>query len=250
MAGNTAPLRSPGDFQAMEKRLKIFRTAGEAHRENLDELMSYCETLIEDVQLLKTERDNNKQDLPRSPASSEVQQSQQIQNDETAYVAILIDGNDYLFKEEYIKGQYTGGVAAGEQLFYSTTQHLPEGWKGGDVIACVYADLDRVSNQESSTGNTTSQKTEIMDFFNGWTASFSSFDFINTGRSDGSTVAKLSRKSAAALGEVIELMSVKANFVFVSMTRTASMYSSQLAMTRNTSQCSKSLAKTSLVCLS
>lgn len=233
MAAVTTPPRPTGDFRAVEKRLEIFRTAGKAHQENLEELLSYCQSLLEDIQLLEAERNSDKQILSIVPTSSEVQQPQQTQHSKSAYVAVLVDGNDYLFKEGFIKAQYTGGVAAGEQLFDSVAQQLPEGWKGGDVIACVYADLDRIANLKSITENAKSQKSEIMDFFSGFTGSFSSFDFINAGENHGSTVAKLSRKYAAALGEVIALIQVKASSDFVSMTRTASMYSLQLAMTKN-----------------
>lgn len=191
-----------GDFQAIEKRLEIFRATSQAHQHNLDELLQYCQSLKDDIRLLKQDKQLRLASEHDNTVSSQGVTTPQVPHNhtdgdtytDTAYVALIVDGNDYPFQHHFVHADYKGGIAAGEELRNAVLQQVERSEaEQCDVVAAVYADLRSLSKSTNLTA-TNQNADKLVPFFAGFNGSFATFDFVDAGQNRGSTIAKVKSK--------------------------------------------------------
>lgn len=177
-----------GDSAAMQKRIEIFRKTEEARSNNVLELVDYFESSASEKTRLEEENSQLREDLRIARSEPQTRGNGQ----EAAYVAVLIDANEYSFNDAFVNNSLPGGIAAGEALRNAVAEHLNgSAWDGGDVYARVYADLARFGGMVSQRNTHNEDGKDLRAFCRGFNTSFRSFDFIDAGDGKDSSSNKI-----------------------------------------------------------
>lgn len=94
----------------------------------------------------------------------------------------LVDGDAYIFRDEYIKGKDEGGTDAGKALHDTLRLELSTmDLDRCSIMTNVYANLAGLSKTLAHTGLVGADKRSLAPFFAGFTRSNALFSFVDAG---------------------------------------------------------------------
>lgn len=165
----------------------------------IKELIAYCEHMEKtsqvEIQRLGQEIDNLKLDLADATRSRREFQTQanlfssqfnKLYQDydnfknRNPYIAILIDGDGLIFKDEYIKAGIEGGKKAAYALRNAVAKQCEGHAHEIEISAKIVANLSGLARAMTRDG-ITENVNELKDFMLGFTQAKASFDFVDVG---------------------------------------------------------------------
>ncbi|KAJ8113075.1 hypothetical protein ONZ43_g5235 [Nemania bipapillata] len=98
------------------------------------------------------------------------------------FVLVLVDGDGYIFKDEFLHKGADGGLQAAQHLYNVVKNSLRgKGLENCDVMIRVYANLASLSRTLSKNGLATADKRSLSPFVANFNRSFGLVDFVDAG---------------------------------------------------------------------
>ncbi|KAL1801577.1 hypothetical protein ACET3X_001919 [Alternaria dauci] len=171
-----------GKIDSLDTHLEQFKLNDRNRQTDLTSLLREYGQLLDEYKDLKkayVKEGKNATVTPAATGASTVIAATRPQN---PYVLVLIDGNNYIFNDEFVREKEEGGMRAARMLNEAIEKYLqqsvPEA-RSARIHVKVYADLTNLSKQLARSKIIGMEKRSLSPFSAAFTRAISLFDFID-----------------------------------------------------------------------
>ncbi|KAF2874591.1 hypothetical protein BDV95DRAFT_487915 [Massariosphaeria phaeospora] len=165
---------SDGKMDSLDTHLEQFKLSNHANQTALQGLLKDHSQLLDNYKSLKKAYE--------AQVANNGVTLEPVQKPRTPYVLVLIDGNGYIFNDEFIRDKEEGGMRAARMLNVAVDDYLRDaipGARDARVIVRIYADLTNLSRLLAKSKLVGLEKRSLAPFTAGFTRAINHFDFID-----------------------------------------------------------------------
>ncbi|CAN9082727.1 unnamed protein product [Alternaria alternata] len=171
-----------GKIDSLDTHLEQFKLNDQNRQTDLTNLLrEYGQLLDEYKDLKKAYEEKGRSNVvkPAAAGASTVTAAIKPQN---PYVLVLIDGNNYIFNDEFVREKEEGGMRAARMLNEAIEKYLQQSVpqaRSARIHVKIYADLTNLSKQLARSKVIGLEKRSLSPFSAAFTRAISLFDFID-----------------------------------------------------------------------
>ncbi|RYN41530.1 hypothetical protein AA0112_g2417 [Alternaria arborescens] len=171
-----------GKIDSLDTHLEQFKLNDQNRQIDLTNLLrEYGQLLDEYKELKKAYEEKGRSNVvkPAAAGASTVTAAIKPQN---PYVLVLIDGNNYIFNDEFVREKEEGGMRAARMLNKAIEKYLQQSVPqagSARIHVKIYADLTNLSKQLARSKVIGLEKRSLSPFSAAFTRAISLFDFID-----------------------------------------------------------------------
>ncbi|KAL1983837.1 hypothetical protein VTN96DRAFT_9838 [Rasamsonia emersonii] len=174
------------DLHGLHSQLDDFIRDSKQHHNARLRLLQNCQELIESYRRLKSDLEDKRELREKYKNQARGQKDVHERN---PFALVLVDGDNYVFKDQHIKAGSEGGAAAAQALSDAIKEFL-QSELNIDAEQCrvmvrVYANLSGLSKSLSKAGLVGNEARSLAPFAASFTGSQDLFDFVDAGDKDG-----------------------------------------------------------------
>ncbi|KAI6906336.1 hypothetical protein KC318_g1884 [Hortaea werneckii] len=176
---------SEQQLQQSADQLTGFRHADVRHQESLTSLLDSYTILIDQYNRLRSDYEEERDARERYKQMARG-------HERDPFVMVLVDGDGYVFNDDFISRGAEGGQKAAQSLKDSINRSLRwKGLEGCQIMVRVYANLVALSKSLAKAGLAGKEKRSLATFAASFTQSNDLFDFVDAGESEESANFKI-----------------------------------------------------------
>ncbi|KAI6903895.1 hypothetical protein KC318_g7840 [Hortaea werneckii] len=172
-------------LQQSADQLAGLRHADLRHQESLTSLLDSYSVLIDQYNRLRSDYEEERDARERYKQMARGQERD-------PFVMVLVDGDGYVFNDDFIRRGAEGGQKAAQSLKDNINRSLRwKGLEGCQIMVRVYANLVGLSKSLAKAGLAGKEKRSLATFAASFTQSNDLFDFVDAGESEESANFKI-----------------------------------------------------------
>ncbi|KAI7703572.1 hypothetical protein KC353_g14038, partial [Hortaea werneckii] len=172
-------------LQQSADQLAGFRHADIRHQESLTSLLDSYSVLIDQYNRLRSDYEEERDARERYKQMARG-------HERDPFVMVLVDGDGYVFNDEFVSSGAEGGRKAAQSLKDNINRSLRwKGLEGCRIMVRVYANLVGLSKSLAKAGLAGKEKRSLATFAASFTQSNDLFDFVDAGESEDSANFKI-----------------------------------------------------------
>ncbi|KAI6810250.1 hypothetical protein KC340_g17818 [Hortaea werneckii] len=176
---------SEQQLQQSADQLAGFRHSDIRHQESLTSLLDSYSVLIDQYNRLRSDYEEERDARERYKQMARGQERD-------PFVMVLVDGDGYVFNDDFIRRGAEGGQNAAQSLKDNINRSLRwKGLEGCRIMVRVYANLVGLSKSLAKAGLAGKEKRSLATFAASFTQSNDLFDFVDAGESEESANFKI-----------------------------------------------------------
>ncbi|KAI6790124.1 hypothetical protein KC361_g8112 [Hortaea werneckii] len=176
---------SEQQLQRSADHLADFRHTNSRHQESLTALLENYAVLIDQYDRLRSDYEEERDARERYKQMARGQERD-------PFVLVLVDGDGYVFNDDFISRGAEGGQKAAQLLKDNINRSLRwKGLEGCQIVVRVYANLVGLSKSLAKAGLAGKEKRSLATFAASFTRSNDLFDYVDAGESEDSASFKI-----------------------------------------------------------
>ncbi|KAH7396511.1 hypothetical protein DE146DRAFT_615014 [Phaeosphaeria sp. MPI-PUGE-AT-0046c] len=175
-------------IDSLDTHLEQFKLNNETAQNDLQNLLKEYGQLLDDYKDLK-KKFETKSATPVAKTSPVVKLPAAKQRN--PYVLVLVDGDGYIFNDEFIRDKEEGGMRAARMLNEAVEKYLYQSVleaRDARIVVRVYADLTNLSKQLARSRLAGLEKRSLASFSAAFTRAISLFDFVDALDEEGTKI--------------------------------------------------------------
>ncbi|KAL5118547.1 hypothetical protein ACEQ8H_003562 [Pleosporales sp. CAS-2024a] len=168
-----------GRIDSLDAHLEQFKLNNRTAQLDLSNLLKEFGQLLNDYKDLKKAYDAK---FAKAATKNTAAPTRPAGQPHSPYVLMLVDGDGYIFNDEFIRDREEGGMRAARVLNEAVEKYLHRdvpGARASRIVVRIYADLTHLSKQLAKSNLTGFEKRSVGAFSAAFTRAISSFDFID-----------------------------------------------------------------------
>ncbi|KAI4658114.1 uncharacterized protein J4E79_007095 [Alternaria viburni] len=171
-----------GKIDSLDTHLEQFKLNDQARQSDLTNLLKEYGQLLDEYKDLKRAYEQKGNSTIAAPPGIPIQTIATATTARNPYVLMLIDGNNYIFNDEFIRDKEEGGMRAARMLNDAIEKHLQQSVsqaRTARIHVKIYADLTNLSKQLARSKLVGLEKRSLSPFSAAFTRAISLFDFVD-----------------------------------------------------------------------
>ncbi|KAI4677152.1 uncharacterized protein J4E88_006959 [Alternaria novae-zelandiae] len=171
-----------GKIDSLDTHLEQFKLNDQARQNDLTNLLREYGQLLDEYKDLKRAYEQKGKKTIAAPPGIPIQTIAAATTARNPYVLVLIDGNNYIFNDEFIRDKEEGGMRAARMLNDAIEKYLQQSVsqaRTARIHVKIYADLTNLSKQLARSKLVGLEKRSLSPFSAAFTRAISLFDFVD-----------------------------------------------------------------------